>query len=520
MNSPRIVILGIADFISSEIDLPNYNDLNIYEKSRYLSKKSFYKLLDYLSFSEDSSENCITDLISIPPSGIFSDFGHSIKLAFELGLTGISTHTIDNEGASVGSAIEQGSRIIKDNDDRVVLISAGDAAKSITRSASDMQYVTLTTTHKDSEVPYGATLISLYALLGQRLFYENQITSKEIGEIIHYFRSCAIQNPRAVNFQKELKQRTLDRMIASPYSIPMIAVISDHAFSTILMSERKWKELTDKKILKSPSPPVYITGYSTAIYSEYVSQRKHFESPSIKSGRDALSMSSLEPYNIDYAWIYDCFPGILLKQISNFFDLSPYEVTQTLKSGYVLVNGKKIYINRGGGILNYQASMSISGATGLMDVLSQFSLTPNPLFDPRNERPVNFALMSNNGGIDSINSVVIFSRNPDAIHKNFPDQDTKKIPNKVWFPLNLPLPEKIEHIGILYSYTIIYYNPGGNIKPPYNLVCVKLPDDRLIFCNLYDSEENMIISDKELIQDETKVLLKYQDKKWKGYIID
>jgi hypothetical protein len=47
-----------------------------------------------------------------------------------------------------------------------------------------------------------------------------------------------------------------------------------------------------------------------------------------------------------------------------------------LRKGYIELNGKKVHVNQSGGILNTQAAISLSAATGLIDILEHAQKNP------------------------------------------------------------------------------------------------------------------------------------------------
>lgn len=101
--------------------------------------------------------------------------------------------------------------------------------------------------------------------------------------------------------------------------------------------------------------------------------------------------------------------------------------------------------------MNYQAAMALSGATGLIDIASQYGLAVDPIPEKMGTPP-NVSLLGGNGGIDSINSVVLFSKE-------------KPKPSREPFTLkplevNVPSPKTGEKATIL-TVSTIYFNPGG-----------------------------------------------------------
>lgn len=66
---------------------------------------------------------------------------------------------------------------------------------------------------------------------------------------------------------------------------------------------------------------------------------------------------------------------MIILQSSEYFGVSKKEISENLKNGIIkFKNGKTILVNQMGGILNYQAAMSVSAATGLVDIAAHYGL--------------------------------------------------------------------------------------------------------------------------------------------------
>lgn len=81
---------------------------------------------------------------------------------------------------------------------------------------------------------------------------------------------------------------------------------------------------------------------------------------------------------------------MLVRQAADYF----------VRGGYLLQGGKQIPVNLRSGILNAQAAIARSAASGLLDILD---------YAKQNPQTGNFFL-GDNGSIDTINSVVLLSR--------------------------------------------------------------------------------------------------------------
>ncbi|EMN51292.1 hypothetical protein LEP1GSC088_4411 [Leptospira interrogans str. L1207] len=68
-----------------------------------------------------------------------------------------------------------------------------------------------------------------------------------------------------------------------------------------------------------------------AIHSEYFMFKGDFATPAGRAGDLAFSTAGIEREEIDYAWIYDCFVGMIILQSSEYFGVSKKEISESLK---------------------------------------------------------------------------------------------------------------------------------------------------------------------------------------------
>ncbi|MDF3819499.1 thiolase family protein [Leptospira sp. 96542] len=491
------VLLGVSDTIEQEFDPKYYKELSPLEKYHSLLFRSVDKLFEFLGTTKESITPYLTDFVSVEAQSLGREgYGFTIKDANDLGFGGLACHTVDLGGASVGGTIEQAYTIVKANPYAVVLVAAADIPKSVFKQVSDLKRLTATVCHKDWEMPYGATLIGLYSLLCERMMHESGVTQEELETITKKFRSYAETNPRAFQFEKPMNEKQLKKPLAGVYSTPMIAIVTDHGFATLITSESMKQELIDKGVISKKTNHIYISGAGHSAHAEYFIQKKHMHSPAGLACERAISRSGWERKDIDYAWIYDCFTGMIIHEASLYFGMNPKNVAESLTKGKIPTGAKEIPINLGGGILNYQAAMALSGATGLIDIATQYGLAVNPIPN-KLEIPPNVSILGGNGGIDSINSVIVFSKSK--------PQETLRPPNKIKkLEVNVPNPKEGETAVIL-SASAIHFNPGGEKKPPYLIVCAQKDNGELVLTNLFSNEGVEITSIEGLKLNQTKV---------------
>ncbi|WP_061249293.1 thiolase C-terminal domain-containing protein [Leptospira alstonii] len=503
------VLLGISDSVASDFS-EEYKEWSGERKVLEHYKKSISDLLEFLEMKPETLKDILTDFVSIEPASLGkSGYGHSVKIANELGFAGFRSHLVDLGGASATGALGQARIILQSDPEAVVLIAAADIPKSAFRQVSDMKRLNETVCHPVYELKYGATLIAMYGLLMKRMMFENDITRKDLETITKKFRSNAISNPRANVYGQEITEKQLTRTIADPYSAPMIAIVTDHGFATLLLSEKKAKKLQLQGKIKKEIDPMYLIGAGHAAHAEYFMFKGDFDTPAGRAADLAFASAGIESEDIDYAWIYDCFTGMVILQSSEYFGISKKETTESLKNGNLkFKNGKTISINEMGGILNYQAAMSVSAATGLIDVAAHYGLYSRTVPDIQVTRPGK-SLLGGNGGVDSINSVAIFSSTPSKLKP-------KKIKARRLF-LNQN-GAKNNEVGTLYSSTTVNMNPGSFTKAPYTLALVKMKPGRYVMVNVFDSKGELLKTDQTLQLDSSKLKIANENGFLKGIL--
>ncbi len=427
----------------------------------------------------------LTDFISCgPPIYSKSKYHDTMHKADFLGITGTHCHVSDQGGASITSALIQAQAIVQQNPYACVLIAAADIPRTGFSGKADYGQLNQGVMHPDFEDPYGGNLIAFYALLAKRQLREEHITEEDLRAITRYFRESVQTNPRAYNYEKELSEKQIGKYFAEPYSVPMIALMTDHAVATLVCGEAILPQL--KQRLTLPGDPVYVGHGATSHHAAYFALKGGLQSPSRVTGPLVLERNGLKAEDVDYAWIYDCFVGMIIEQAANYFGVSQKQAATDLAQGCVRVNGKSIPVNRGGGILNYQAALMLSSGTGLIDVLSNFGLAADPMFaaPPAAERP-KLALLGGNGGLDTVNSLVPIGTQAFAPASNRPANE-----RDATMTLSFNSPAKTAgQSGRIHLSTTVHFNTGGHRKPPYVLALTELENGNLTLSNVYANGE-------------------------------
>ncbi|MBV6494144.1 MAG: hypothetical protein LDLANPLL_02170 [Turneriella sp.] len=488
-------VFAPADAIQKDVETllftegKSYKRLSLEEKLAYYLKIAVDRSSATLGLSFDKLRPFITDLLSFGAS--IYEAHHTMspaKHASILGLVDIDLHTVDLGGASIPFALEHARRICA-HEERLILLAGSEIPRGGDPGIKYYREVSNTLLDPQKELHTEANLISLYALLADRLMYEEEISINDIEDITQFYRSCAINNPRAATYQKPIKVGELQKYLAYPYATAMIAVATDHAIAFFVANENYLKKIESTLNFSTEKNSLYIHSVGTSLRDKYLTQRDDFTSPAKKASLRAFERGLLKPKDIDYAWVYDCFTLMLVKQVSDYFGTSASFAAKTLAKGYIQIDNKKIFVNEQGGILNNQAAISLSAATGLLDIFSHMKQHPSAR---------NF-LFGGNGGVDTVNAVAILSR------EVFPSNNTVLAPLHKTLKKDFHLSEG--HEATVYARTLVRFNPGS--EAPFLLGAFRDDKGELFLARVVDKNLQPFLNTEELKHDITRVRISF-----------
>jgi len=158
------------------------------------------------------------------------------------------------------------------------------------------------------EVPYGATLISNYAMVAHRHMHDYGTTSEQLAGVSVSTRKHAMRNPDAVKAMTDLEfvgvneitvEDVLDsRIVADPLHLLECCMISDGGGAMVIVSPEVARNIKKK--------PVWVIGSGEA--TKYRENGGDITtSAGAQSGPIAFGEAGVTPDEIDIAMIYDSF---------------------------------------------------------------------------------------------------------------------------------------------------------------------------------------------------------------------
>jgi len=286
---------------------------------------------------------------------MFIHQGHTAPLLLDFaGLKGISGTRHEAACASGATALRAGIMAIESGLYDTVLVAG---AEKMTSVSTLLATEALAAAADDEfEASIGLTFPGVFGIATVAHMRKYCTTEEDMARVAVKAHKNASTNPLA-QFQKEI---TLEKAmkpiyVAWPLKLFDCSPISDGAAAIVLTSNEKAKEYTDL--------PVKIIGTGQASDSMNLSGRSELTSfqSSVAASKQAYKMAGLEPKDMDFAVVHDCFTiaEIIASEDIGFF--KPGEGVKAVNEGITALDGDKP-INPMGGL---KAVGHPVGATGV-----------------------------------------------------------------------------------------------------------------------------------------------------------
>ncbi|MHA2496224.1 MAG: thiolase domain-containing protein [Candidatus Hodarchaeales archaeon] len=224
------------------------------------------------------------------PAALVSDY---------VGTTDAAPIRVESACASGSAALKTATAFIESGLHDKVLVVATESmshvstpeATELMSRAGDMMW----------EYPFGISFPAYYAIYASRRMAEG-LTRAQLSAIPVKSHEYGVSNSNA-HLQKtvSLEEAMKSIVIAHPLNLYDCCPISDGSAAAILASEKAAKELTDT--------PVWITGVGTSGDTMQVADRPNLTnlSGAKRAGEIAYKMAGIEPKDVSFAEVHDCF---------------------------------------------------------------------------------------------------------------------------------------------------------------------------------------------------------------------
>ncbi|WIV66982.1 thiolase domain-containing protein [Natrialbaceae archaeon AArc-T1-2] len=313
-----------------------------------------------------------------------------------VGLHNTPCSRIENACAAGGFAVRQGVQAIKSGLADVVLASgyevmsdmSGDVTKYWLGVSGETEWERLT----------GTTFSGVYAQMASVYMDEYDATNEDLSRVAVKNHKNGAKNPKAhLGFECSLEEATGAPAVAEPLNLYHCCPTSDGAAVVLLASEDVVSEYTDER--------VRVAGVGAASERVGLAERDSYTgiSASQVAAETAYDRAGIEPDDLDFAEVHDCFAIAELIAYEDLGFCEPGEAPRLLREGVTDPDGE-LPVNTSGGLKSKGHPI---GATGAGQVVEAFDQLTGQAGDRQLEEPT-YGLTHNVGGSGGATAIHVF----------------------------------------------------------------------------------------------------------------
>lgn len=297
-------------------------------------------------------------------SGLFVQQEHIASiLADYCGLVPKSAARVEAACASGGIAMRQAIMAVASGMHDVVVAGGVEKMTDILTEQTTMALACAA--DREWEAFQGATFPGLYAMIAKRHMHEYGTTEEQLSQVAVKNHENGSKNPHA-QYRRPvtLEQVMSSPMIADPIRLLHSSPISDGAAAVVVCSEEKAKE--------AEGEPIWVLGSGQASDTIALHDRKDITTlgASVHASREAYKMAGLEPKDIDFAEVHDCFTIAEICAIEDMGFFKKGEGGKATEEGLTALDGQ-IPINPSGGLKSKGHPVGATGIAQIVELVTQ-----------------------------------------------------------------------------------------------------------------------------------------------------
>ncbi len=303
--------------------------------------------------------------------------------------------TLNAGGATSLTAVLRAASAIVTGVCDTVLITHGDNPRTGMTGAETGAKMT-TTMNPQFELPYGVPLTNGYAMAGRAHMYEYGTTSAQLAQVAVSARKHASLNPAAEMRTPITVEDVLNSpVVADPLHALDCSLWSDGGAAVVVVGAERAKDF--------PNKPVYFLGCGEGHFHEHLFQARSLTTTAAsESGPRAFAMAGMQPKDMDFAQVYDCFTPVVIMELEDLGFCAKGEGGGFVENGNIELGGP-MPVNTHGGLLSH----SHTGHPGSMFALTEAVTQLRGSGGERQVADAEVGLVHGQGGVLSSHATLI-----------------------------------------------------------------------------------------------------------------
>lgn len=315
-----------------------------------------------------------------------------------VGLHGLPVTRIENACAASGFALRQGVQAIRSGMADVVLVGGVEVMTDVSGDA--VRYWLGVSGETEWERLSGTTFAGVYAQMASAHMHDHGTTPEQLSAVAVKNHKHGAQNPHAqLQFECSLSDALSAPTVADPLTLYHCCPTTDGAACALLASEDVVGEYTDDR--------VRVAGVGAGSDRVGLAQRDTYTGvpAAQRAGAQAYEMADIEPEELDFAEVHDCFAIAELLAYEDLGFCAPGKAGEYIDSGATARDGA-LPVNLSGGLKSKGHPI---GATGAGQAVEAFKQLTGRAGDRQLDDPT-YGLTHNVGGSGGAAVVHVFER--------------------------------------------------------------------------------------------------------------
>ena len=281
------------------------------------------------------------------------------------GLHGIPSSRVENACAASGYAVRQAVQAVKSG---MADVAVGGGVELMTDMSSDVtKYWLGVSGETEWERLTGTTFSGVYAQMASAYLNQYNATTDHFSMVAIKNHANGAKNPNAhLGFECSMEDATGAPVVADPLNLYHCCPTSDGAAAVLIASEDVVEEYTND--------PIRVAGVGAASERVGLFQRDTYTaiSSSKNAAESAYEAAGIEPGDLDFAEVHDCFAIAELLAYEDLGFCERGEAPRLLEEGKTDLDGE-LPVNASGGLKSKGHPIGATGAGQIAEAFKQLS---------------------------------------------------------------------------------------------------------------------------------------------------